>query len=116
MNSQISPLQSRFEWVDGALTHAIERGGWVLLDNANLCNPTVLDRLNPLLEPSGVLLLNEAGTVDGRARLLRPHPDFRIFLAMDPGCVSPALCWPCRNSYAEAGLFMAGRNSLSHPN
>lgn len=44
----------RFEWVDGALTRAIERGQWVLLDNANLCNPTVLDRLNPLLEPHGV--------------------------------------------------------------
>lgn len=25
----------------------------MLLDNANLCNPTVLDRLNPLLEPRG---------------------------------------------------------------
>jgi hypothetical protein len=32
---------------------AIERGQWVLLDSANLCNPTVLDRLNPLLEPHG---------------------------------------------------------------
>eukprot|EP00961_Rhodomonas_salina_P022271 299750-Rhodomonas_salina.2 len=29
----------------------MERGEWVLLDNVNLCNPTVLDRLNPLLEP-----------------------------------------------------------------
>ena len=25
----------------------------MLLDSANLCNPTVLDRLNPLLEPHG---------------------------------------------------------------
>ena len=33
---------------------AIELGQWVLLDSANLCNPTVLDRLNPLLEPHGV--------------------------------------------------------------
>ena len=32
---------------------AIEGGQWVLLDSANLCNPTVLDRLNPLLEPQG---------------------------------------------------------------
>lgn len=38
-----------FEWVDGALLRAMERGEWVLLDNANMCNPTVLDRLNPLL-------------------------------------------------------------------
>ena len=56
----------------------------MLLDNANLCNPTVLDRLNPLLEPEGSLLLNEAGTKDGQPRILRAHPSFRLFLAMDP--------------------------------
>jgi len=39
--------------VDGVLARAIVHGGWVLMDNANLCNPTVLDRLNPLLEPNG---------------------------------------------------------------
>ena len=47
----------RFQWVDGALTRAVESGQWALLDSANLCNPTVLDRLNPLLEPDGELLL-----------------------------------------------------------
>ena len=56
----------------------------MLLDNANLCNPTVLDRLNPLLEPEGCLLLNAAGSADGRPRILKAHPDFRLFLAMDP--------------------------------
>ena len=56
----------RFEWVDGTLTRAVEHGGWVLLDNANLVNPTVLDRLNPLLEPGGKLALPECGTANGR--------------------------------------------------
>ena len=74
----------RFEWVDGALTKAIEEGSWVVLDNANLCNPTVLDRLNPLLEPDGTLLLNEAGSQDGSQRILTAHPNFRLFLTMDP--------------------------------
>lgn len=73
----------RFEWVDGALTRAIENGSWVLLDNANLCNPTVLDRLNPLLEPGGVLYLNECGHVNGAPRIIRPHPNFRLILALD---------------------------------
>lgn len=88
----------RFEWVDGCLTRAIEAGGWVLLDNANLCNPTVLDRLNPLLEPGGVLALNEAGGSGedgggGAGRVLQPHPGFRLFLALDPrhGEVSRAM-------------------------
>lgn len=31
----------RFEWVDGGLLKAIERGEWVVLENANFCNPTV---------------------------------------------------------------------------
>jgi len=77
-------MPCRFEWIDGALTQAVEQGHWVLLDNANLCNPTVLDRLNPLLEPEGCLLLNEAGSTDGQPRILTAHPDFRLFLAMDP--------------------------------
>lgn len=73
---------SRFEWVDGALTRAVETGQWILLDNANLCNPTVLDRLNALLEPGGQLMLNEAGSSSGQARVVAPHPNFRLFLAM----------------------------------
>ena len=44
--------------MDGVLARAIMHGGWVLMDNANLCNPTVLDRLNPLLEPNGELWLS----------------------------------------------------------
>ena len=78
----------RFEWVDGPLTRAIELGQWVLLENANLCNPAVLDRLNSLFEPGGSLLLNEAGTAEGQARLLQPHPDFRLFMTLDPRSTS----------------------------
>lgn len=77
-------MACRFEWVDGALTRAIQQGDWVLLDNANLCNPTVLDRLNPMLEPNGSLYLNECGTINGEPRVIKPHPDFRLFLALDP--------------------------------
>ena len=70
--------------MDGALTQAIQEGEWVLLDSANLCNPTVLDRLNPMLEPGGSLYLNECGTVNGQPRIIKPHPGFRLFLALDP--------------------------------
>ena len=87
-----SMLGARFEWVDGALTRAIERGSWVLLDNANLCSSAVLDRLNPLLEPGGMLLLNECGTVGGQARMVVPHPDFRLFLTLDPRCECCSVC------------------------
>ena len=46
-------LYVRVCYVRAAACRAIEAGQWVLLDSANLCNPTVLDRLNPLLEPQG---------------------------------------------------------------
>lgn len=34
-------IPRKFEWVPGILIKAIERGEWIVLDNANLCNPTV---------------------------------------------------------------------------
>ncbi|KAF7714068.1 Uncharacterized protein PECH_004999 [Penicillium ucsense] len=73
-----------FEWTEGALTRAVQTGSWVILDNANLCNPSVLDRLNSLTEPNGTLILNEQRTQDGSARVIVPHPKFRLFLTMDP--------------------------------
>lgn len=82
-----SPIEiegARFQWVDGILIQALERGKWLVLDNANLCSSAVLDRLNSLLEPNGYLSINEHATADGEARIIKPHPNFRIFLTMDP--------------------------------
>lgn len=76
----------------------------------------MLDRLNPLLEPGGVLLLTECGTSpdgdseegqsEGEAtthRVIRPHPNFRLFLTADPSCgeVSRAM----RNRCVEIALL-----------
>ncbi|KAH6625785.1 hypothetical protein C7974DRAFT_396719 [Boeremia exigua] len=74
---------ARFQWVDGILIRALEQGKWLVLDNANLCSSAVLDRLNSLLEPNGCLSINEHSTADGEARVVRPHPNFRIFMTMD---------------------------------
>ena len=69
-----------FEWVDGVVVRAVEAGHWLIIDNVNLCSASVLDRLNSLLEPNGTLLLTEGGG----GRVVKAHPNFRIFLAMDP--------------------------------
>ncbi|KAG5981587.1 hypothetical protein E4U55_002764 [Claviceps digitariae] len=74
----------RFEWLDGVIVKALLTGQWLVLDNANMCNASVLDRLNSLLEPNGFLSINEHCDSDGKPRIIRPHPDFRIFLTMDP--------------------------------
>ncbi|PON27239.1 hypothetical protein TGAM01_v203620 [Trichoderma gamsii] len=82
-----SPLvlsNPRFEWLDGVIVKALETGQWLVLDNANMCNASVLDRLNSLLEPNGFLSINEHCGPGGEPRIVRPHPEFRIFLTMDP--------------------------------
>ena len=75
---------ARFEWVDGILVKALKQGRWLVLDNANLCSPAVLDRLNSLLEPNGFLSINEHPNLDGSAQVVKPHPGFRLFITMDP--------------------------------
>ncbi|KAH7328502.1 hypothetical protein B0I35DRAFT_473203 [Stachybotrys elegans] len=73
-----------FEWLDGVIVKALLTGQWLVLDNANMCNASVLDRLNSLLEPDGFLSINEHCGPGGEPRIIRPHPEFRIFLTMDP--------------------------------
>ncbi|XP_067386141.1 midasin isoform X2 [Emydura macquarii macquarii] len=73
-----------FEWVDGMLVQALQSGDWLLMDNVNFCNPSVLDRLNALLESGGVLTMSERGVIDGTTPSVAPHPNFRLFLSMDP--------------------------------
>jgi len=60
-------------------------GDWLLIDGANKCQPSVLDRLNSLMEPNGCLVLSERGALaNNEIQVVKPHPQFRIFLAMDP--------------------------------
>lgn len=86
-------FSAKFEWVTGLLIKAIEKGEWIVLENANLCNPTVLDRINSLVEPSGTITVNECGLVDGKPVMIRSHPNFRMFLTVNPmyGEVSRAM-------------------------
>jgi len=100
--------RARFEWVDGVLVDALNQGKWLVLDNANLCSSSVLDRLNSLLEPNGVLIINEHHTPNGDAKLVKPHPNFRLFMTMDPrnGELSRAM----RNRSIE--IFVSPRSDI----
>ena len=97
---------ARFEWVDGILIKAMKQGRWLILDNANMCSSAVLDRLNSLLEPNGFLSINEHRNSDGSAQIVKPHPNFRLFVTMDPrhGELSRAM----RNRTIE--LFMSAQS------
>ncbi|KAK1281211.1 hypothetical protein QJS04_geneDACA004965 [Acorus gramineus] len=113
-NNKMQTVSAKFEWVTGVLIKAIECGEWIVLENANLCNPTVLDRINSLVEPSRTITVNECGLVDGKPVVLQAHPGFCMFLTVDPkyGEVSRAMRnrgveifmkHPCRLLYDDAG-------------
>ncbi|XP_011696637.1 PREDICTED: midasin-like [Wasmannia auropunctata] len=97
----------KFEWVDSVLVKCLQDGTWLLIDQVNLCSPAVLDRLNGLLEPNGVLSIGERGVdSEGNVVTIKPHENFRLFLTMDPryGEISRAM----RNRGVE--IYMFGSN------
>ncbi|KAK0464246.1 midasin nuclear AAA ATPase [Desarmillaria tabescens] len=93
----------QFEWLDGPLVQAMKKGHWLLLDGANLCTPSVLDRLNSVCETDGYLSLNERGHVDGKVQIIKAHPNFKLFMCIDPqhGELSRAM----RNRGIEIAVF-----------
>ncbi|XP_052755953.1 midasin isoform X2 [Galleria mellonella] len=97
----------KFEWVDSLLVKTMIEGSWLLLDNVNLTSAAVLDRLNGLLEPNGVLSVPERGETSE----IKPHPNFRIFFTMDPkyGEISRAM----RNRGVEIFLLRSDELNVS---
>ncbi|PZC77928.1 hypothetical protein B5X24_HaOG202809 [Helicoverpa armigera] len=99
--SQVTSVNAggKFEFVDSLLVKTMLEGSWLLLDNVNLTSAAVLDRLNGLLEPNGVLSIPERGEHSE----IKPHPNFRVFFTMDPkyGEISRAM----RNRGIEISLL-----------
>ena len=66
------------------MVQALKRGWWVLLDEVNLAEPQILERLNSVLERDPTLVLTEhdhsAFGPGGRP----VHADFRVFATMNP--------------------------------
>ena len=75
---------SQWRWQDGPVVMALKRGWWVLLDEVNLAEPQILERLNSVLERDPMLVLTEhdhsAYGPGGRP----VHADFRVFATMNP--------------------------------
>jgi MoxR-like ATPase len=66
-------------WVNGVLVDAMESGDWILLDEINACLPEIAFALHSLLDDDRMVVLME---YDGR--IIRPHPEFRVFASMNP--------------------------------
>ncbi|KAH8389019.1 hypothetical protein KR200_005635 [Drosophila serrata] len=74
-----------FEWVDSRIVTSLKCGQFILLEHVNLCSSAVLDRLNPVFEPNGSLLIAEKGiSAQDSAEVVYKSPGFRAFLTVDP--------------------------------
>lgn len=70
---------------EGCLPRAARRGLWLLLDEMNLAEPQVLERLNPVLEQPRTLVLSEGdGSVLGPGGDAPFHERFRLFATLNP--------------------------------
>lgn len=70
---------------EGLVPLAMRLGWWVILDEVNLAEPPVLERLNSVLERDPTLVLTEGpGTRFGAGGDVPLHPDFRVFATMNP--------------------------------
>jgi MoxR-like ATPase len=72
--------ESRILWTNGAVTEAFLTGSWLLLDNFSQAEPSVLERLDPVLEKPPQLTLVEAGKSVPETLT----PGFCLFATMTP--------------------------------
>lgn len=68
-----------FEWQDGIITEALRKGQWLLLDEMNLADPAILERMNSLLDDDRFIVLTEK-----QNEVVKAHPNTRIFATMNP--------------------------------
>lgn len=73
-----------WRWQDGLVVTALKRGWWVVLDELNLAEPQILERLNPVLESYPSLVLTEHDNSVIGSGGVPVHPEFRIFSTMNP--------------------------------
>lgn len=114
-NAETLNTGGHFEWVDSKFVRALKVGQYICLEHVNLCSSAILDRLNPIFEPNGTLLLSEKGVStanDNQSECVQRHKGFRSFLTLDPknGEISRAMRNRCvelninKESYSDDDL------------
>jgi len=74
-----------WRWQDGKVPLAMKTGAWLILDEMNLAEPQILERLNSLLERYPSLTLSEhAGETIRPGGDFETHDRFRFFATMNP--------------------------------
>ena len=76
---------SNWRFKQGYLPNALRNGWWLLLDEMNLAEPQILERLNSVLEqPTSLVLTEGDGTVFGQNGDVPIAEAFRIFATLNP--------------------------------
>jgi len=78
-----SRYRSLFEWQDGPLIKAMIAGDMFLLDEINLAEDAVIERLNSVLEQGREITLAEKGGLE--TDKIIAHPNFKFLATMNPG-------------------------------
>uniref|UniRef100_A0AC35TJ71 Midasin n=1 Tax=Rhabditophanes sp. KR3021 TaxID=114890 RepID=A0AC35TJ71_9BILA len=78
---RIRPMDGAFKWVNGVVVEAMLEGKSILIDEISLAADSVLERLNPLLESSRQLILNDSGDTEA----IIAKEGFQIIATMNPG-------------------------------
>nr|AIF08169.1 ATPase family protein associated with various cellular activities (AAA) (MDN1, REA1) [uncultured marine group II/III euryarchaeote KM3_27_D07] len=78
--------KKQWRWEDGDIVKAMRNGWWVILDEVNLAEPQIVERLNSLLEnPPSLSITERSPAVEfGSSTKNSIHSDFRIFATMNP--------------------------------
>ncbi len=78
------PTANGWQFHEGIVIRAMREGLWLVLDELNLAEPQVLERLNSLLETPPTLVLTEHDNRAFGGRATPIHPRFRLFATMNP--------------------------------
>ena len=68
----------KFKWIDGVLLTAMKNGDWIIIDEMNLANQSILEGLNSVLDDKQCLFVPELNME------IKAHPDFQIFATQNP--------------------------------
>ena len=69
---------AKFKWIDGVLLTAMKNGDWIIIDEMNLANQSILEGLNSILDEKQCLFVPELN------REIKAHPEFQIFATQNP--------------------------------
>lgn len=68
----------QFRWSDGVLLQAIKEGHWLLIDEMNLAQQSILEGLNAILDHRRTVYIPELN------KEFVCHPDFFVFACQNP--------------------------------